>query len=255
MLTQIKRWLWPAVIPTVSEADWRAVERTLPCLNHLDHAEREALRALALAFLDRKVFSGAQGFEPDNAARLSIALQACLLVLKLGLHAYDGWEGVIVYPPGGFMIPQRRQDAAGVVHEYEQEALGQAWDDGPVLLTWADDPTRDAGINVVIHEFAHKLDMLDGHVDGRPPLPPGIRPEAWRHSFSRAYADFCARADSGLPLFMDAYAAEDPGEFFAMCCEVFFCKPVPLRAHYPDVYALLCGYFQQRPLPEPPPPG
>jgi Mlc titration factor MtfA (ptsG expression regulator) len=254
MLARIRRWLRPAAITTVSDADWQAVERTLPCLNHLTVSEREALRVLARAFLDRKVFSGAQGYEPRNNARLSIALQACLLVLKLGLHAYDGWEGIIVYPPGGFMIPQRRQDAAGVIHEYEQEALGQAWEGGPVLLTWMDDLSQDAGSNVVIHEFAHKLDMLDGRVDGRPPLPPGIRPEAWRRSFRQAYADFCARADNGLPLFMDAYAAEDPGEFFAMCCEVFFCKPVPLRVHYPDVYALLCGYFQQHPLPESPRP-
>lgn len=250
MLAQIKRWLWPAATATLSEADWRAVEHTLPCLNHLALAEREDLRALALAFLDRKVFSGAGGFEPDNTIRLSIALQACLLVLKLGLHAYDGWDGVIVYPPGGFRIPQRRVDAAGVIHEFEQDALGQAWEGGPVLIAWGEAP--DAGSNVIIHEFAHKLDMLDGTVDGRPPLPPGIRPEAWRRAFSLAYADFSARADSGLPLFMDAYAAENPGEFFAMCCEVFFCKPVPLRAHYPEVYALLCGYFRQTPLPEEP---
>lgn len=251
MLARIKRWLSPKPQPEIAEAAWRAVEDGLPCLAHLDHEERQALRSMALAFLERKVFSGAHGFVPDNTVRLSLALQACLLVLKLGLHAYDGWQGIIVYP-GGFLIPQRRVDSAGVMHEYAQEALGQAWEDGPVLIAWTPDSPLGAAGNVVIHEFAHKLDMLDGVADGRPPLPPGISPQRWKHVFTRAYEDFCWHVDNALPTFMDAYAAEHPAEFFAMCSEAFFCQPRALHRHYPEVHDLLCSYFQQHPLPEEP---
>jgi len=247
MITWIKRWLRRNSPPQVPESLWRRVERDLPCLRHLDSEERRALRTMALDFLDRKVFSGAHGFEPDNTVRLSIALQACLLVLKLGLHAYDGWTGIIVYP-GEFLIPQRRVDAAGVTHEFSQQALGQAWQDGPVLIARQAMESLGEASNVVIHEFAHKLDMLNGAADGRPPLPVGVSATQWSHAFSRAYGDFCYRVNAGEPSFMGAYAAEHPAEFFAMCCESFFCQAEALHQHYPEVYQLLAAYFRQNPL-------
>ncbi|MBS1210038.1 MAG: hypothetical protein H6R19_2436, partial [Proteobacteria bacterium] len=105
----------------VSNTQWTAVETRLPCLDHLDERERQDLREMAMMFLDQKVFSGAADFEPDNFARLSIALQACLPVLKLGLEAYAGWHGIIVYP-GDFVIPRREVDANGLLHEYTEDA-------------------------------------------------------------------------------------------------------------------------------------
>ena len=232
---------------TLPDALWHAVETPLAgLLAHLDAAERAALREMALHFLDHKVFSGAAGFEPDNRVRLSIALQACLPVLKLGLDSYADWRGIIVYP-GDFVIPRREVDEAGLLHEYHEDALGEAWPGGPVVLAWFDDPADYDGAQVVIHEFAHKLDMLNGEADGLPPLHAGMSEAAWCDAFEPAYADFCARVDAGEDTLLDPWAAEHPAEFFAIASECFFTAPGGLCAQYPEVYAQLCAFYRQDP--------
>ncbi|MDP5241251.1 zinc-dependent peptidase [Uliginosibacterium sp. 31-16] len=231
---------------SVAASLWQAVEASLPCLAHLNPEERQALREMALDFLDHKVFSGAADFEPDNFARLSIALQACLPVLKLGLEAYAGWRGIIVYP-GDFIIPRREVDENGLLHEYEEDALGESWDGGPVVLSWFDDPADYAGANVVIHEFAHKLDMLAGEPDGMPPLHAGMNVEAWREAFDAAYEDFCQRVDAEENTELDPYAAEHPAEFFAVASEAFFTAPDELFRDYPAVYRQLAAFYRQDP--------
>lgn len=230
----------------VSDATWRRVEARLPFLDYLSAEDRVALRAQALAFAARKVFWGAHGFEPDTEVRLSIALQACLLVLKLGVKAYDGWRGIIVYP-GEFAVPRRLMDPDGVLHEYVDEALGESWEGGPVVLAWFDDMADYAGANVVIHEFAHKLDMLDGEADGVPPLHAGMRYEAWQAAFEPAYADFRAQVEAGKTGYIDPYAAEHPAEFFAVLSEVFFTRPALLHVRYPAVYRQLAAFYRQDP--------
>ncbi|MDQ7988766.1 MAG: zinc-dependent peptidase [Candidatus Dactylopiibacterium sp.] len=222
---------------------WEAVEAAQPWLSRLTPAERARLRELALAFLDQKVFSGANGFEPDNTVRLSIALQACLPVLELGLEAYAGWRGIIVYA-GDFMIPRRVVDDDGVLHEYDEEALGEAWHGGPVVLSWFDDARELEGIQVVIHEFAHKLDMLNGEADGLPPLHAGMSEEAWCAAFDAAFDDLCARDDAGLDTALDPYAAEHPAEFFAVASESFFTEPDVLAQAYPAVYRQLVLFYR-----------
>lgn len=231
----------------VPETLWQTVERGLDCLQHLSADERLALRRMALDFLDEKVFTGANGFEPDDLARLSISLQACLPVLKLGLQAYAGWRGIIVYP-GDFVIPRRQLDENGVMHEYDEEALGESWDGGPVVLSWFDDPEDYQGANVVIHEFAHKLDMLGGEADGLPPLHAGMSMQAWLNAFEPAFEDFCRRVDGDETLPLDAYAAEHPAEFFAVASEAFFSTPAELHAAYPAVYRQLQDFYRQDPL-------
>ncbi|PLK47187.1 zinc-dependent peptidase [Uliginosibacterium sp. TH139] len=233
--------------PDVPEALWSAVEASLSCLAHLSPEQRLRLRQMALAFLDDKVFAGAQGFEPDNFARLSIALQACLPVLNLGLDAYAGWRGIIVYP-GDFVIPRRFIDEDGLLHEYEEDALGESWDGGPIVLSWFDNPADYEGANVVIHEFAHKLDMLGGEADGRPPLHAGMNVDTWCAAFDAAYEDFCARVDAEEKTELDPYAAEHPAEFFAVCSEAFFTAPAGLVHDYPGVYAQLAAFYRQDPL-------
>lgn len=231
----------------VPESLWQAAEARLPFIAAMPAAARERLRRLVLAFLDDKVFSGAQGFEPDDLVRLSIALQACLPVLELGLSAYAGWKGIIVYP-GEFVIPRRVVDEDGVLHEYDEEALGEAWSDGPVVLSWYADPADYAGTNVVIHEFAHKLDMLSGEADGVPPLHSGIDEAEWIETLDAAYEDFCARIDDGEDTAIDPYAAEHPGEFFAVMSEVFFTGPTLMRTEYPALYALFVRFYRQDPV-------
>ena len=228
--------------PSVDEMQWQRVEATLPFLEHLVPDDRLRLREMALAFLESKQFHGAQGLELDDDMLLAIALQACLPVLHIGLQAYDGWVGVIVYP-GDFVIPRQIVDDAGVLHEYEDEVLGEAWEGGPVLLSWFTGDEAPEGVNVVIHEFAHKLDMENGGVDGLPRLRPGMSRRQWAEVFEQAYEDFCAEVERGADTAIDPYGAEHPGEFFAVVSEVFFEAPLVLQARFPAVYDQLVRFY------------
>ena len=230
----------------IAEATWQAVESRLPFLGHLPKRDRQDLRALALQFLDRKVFCGARDFEPDTPVRLSIALQACLPILKLGLGSYDGWTGIIVYP-GDFVVPRRIVDNDGLLHEYDEEALGESWEGGPVVLSWFDNPDDYAGANVVIHEFAHKLDMLNGEADGLPPLHAGMSEDDWLDAFEAGYEDFCDRINYDEETDIDPYAAEHPAEFFAVLSEVFFTQPGLLTQRYPAIYGQMRLFYRQDP--------
>lgn len=240
----------PATVPAET---WDRVEAPLACLGHLDRDERLALRELALRFIARKQWSGAAGLALTDETRLGIALQACLPILKLDLAAYDGWLEIIVYP-GGFVIPRRQTDEDGVLHEYDEVVLGEAWRSGPVVVCAGDEEAPDA--NVVIHEFAHKLDMINGEADGLPPLHAGMSVQDWKRAFSAAYRNFCRRTDAGQRLALDPYAAEHPSEFFAVASEVFFTAPAALARLYPAVYRQLALFYRQDPLvrlPAPPP--
>jgi hypothetical protein len=230
----------------IDEAQWQAAEAMLPFLGHLDADERQQLRELAREFIAEKEWSGARGLELTLGIQLSIALQACLLVLELGLEHYRGWVGIVVYP-GDFLIPRRIMDEDGVVHEYDDTVMGEAWEGGPVLLSWFDDPEDAQGVNVVIHEFAHKLDMENGAIDGVPVLPADLSPAAWRAAFEPAYEDFCQRVDRDEDTPLDPYAAEHPSEFFAVMSEAFFETPKELREAYPEVFAQLRRYYRQDP--------
>ena len=134
------------------------------------------------------------------------------------------------------------------MHEFDDQVAGEAWEGGPVLLSWFDRPEAADGMNVVIHEFAHKLDMLNGPPDGLPPLHEGMKRQAWIDAFEPAYADFCARVDDGEETWIDPYAAEHPAEFFAVTSEVFFEAPDLLRHEYPAVYEQLRQFYRQDPL-------
>jgi MtfA peptidase len=141
------------------------------------------------------------------------------------------------------VIPRQQVDENGVVHEFNDEVLGEAWEDGPVLLSWETGAEEDDLVNVVIHEFAHKLDMLNGGADGFPPLPPDMSREEWARDFSRAYDSFCHSLDTGLPTALDPYAGEHPAEFFAVASEAFFEAPGMLRHAHPAVYRQLSTLF------------
>ncbi|KAA3654238.1 MAG: hypothetical protein DWQ11_05550 [Proteobacteria bacterium] len=256
MLGSLKRWLLgPARQTPVPAAQWQRVEAGLPFLAYLPAEARARLRTLALDFLAQKTFHGAGGLVLTDDMLLAIALQACLPILNTGLAAYRDWVGVVVYP-GDFVIPREEMDEDGVVHEYDDPVLGEAWPGGPVIVSWQDTAPAD-GLNVVIHEFAHKLDMCNGQADGFPPLAPDMPRAVWARIFSAAYDDFCDRLDSGRPLPIDAYAAESPAEFFAVMSEAFFETPTRLRAAYPAAYAQLKRLYGLDPAaganPSPPP--
>ncbi|NMG74119.1 zinc-dependent peptidase [Aromatoleum diolicum] len=230
----------------VPEAMWVRVEARLRFLDYLTTAHRAQLRELARAFIAEKQFHGAQGLVLNDQIILAIALQACLPVLRVGLGAYRGWVGVVVYP-GDFVIPRQEMDAAGVVHEYDDEVLGEAWEGGPVLVSWYGQGDAPDGVNVVIHEFAHKLDMLNGTVDGLPILPADMSRKVWAEAFSDAYERFCDQVDSGRDTALDPYAAEHPGEFFAVASEAFFETPCMLQREFPAIYEQLSMFYRADP--------
>lgn len=226
----------------VSDALWARAEARLPFLEFLNPDDRARLRELARGFVAEKQFHGAQGMELSDEIILGIALQACLPILHRGLDAYRGWIGVVVYP-GDFVIPREEMDEAGVVHEYDDHALGEAWEDGPVLVSWHEGDSAPDGVNVVIHEFAHKLDMANGAVDGCPPLPADMSRQVWASVFNEAYEQFCQQVDAEEDTLLDPYGAEHPAEFFAVASEAFFEAPAALEAELPGVYGQLRDFY------------
>ncbi len=239
----------------ITDFQWQSVEHELPFLNYLSPADRLRLRELARQFISAKQWIGAQDLHLTAEMQLTISLQACLPILNLGLEWYADWVGIVVYP-GDFVIPRQWLDEAGVMHEFDDEVLGEAWDGGPVLLSWfeADQAPLaatghgDVPINIVIHEFAHKLDMQHGLADGMPPLHPDMSRQAWATALQDAFADMNQRLDRGEASVLDPYAAEDPAEFFAVASESFFTHPQQLLAEYPAVYRQLALFYRQDPL-------
>lgn len=233
--------------PEIPDALWHEAEAALPFLGHLTPDERAHLRQLAREFIAAKEWSGAQGLQLTPRIQVAIALQACLPVLHLGLDWYAGWVGIVIYP-GDFLIPRRMMDEDGVMHEFDDEVMGEAWYGGPVLISWFEHPQDADGINVVIHEFAHKLDMKSGEADGLPPLHGNMSRQRWIDVMSRAFRHFRQRVDSGEDTLLDPYAAELPTEFFAVTSEAFFQTPEMLRGEYPEVYEQLRDFYCQDPL-------
>lgn len=236
------RHLFFRPMPEIPADLWLRTEARLPFLDALSWDERARVRELACAFLASKQFHGARDFELNDEMLLSIALQAVLPVYRLGLSAYRGWIGIIIYS-GDIVIPRSEIDEYGIVHEFNDEVLGEARADGPVLLSWPAADREENGINVVIHEFAHKLDMAHGGADGLPPLPSDMSYREWAHDFNAVYEAFCRSVALGVPTVLDPYAAEDPAEFFAVSAEAFFETPLELRAAHPRIHAQLARLF------------
>ncbi|OQA33409.1 MAG: Protein MtfA [Betaproteobacteria bacterium ADurb.Bin341] len=230
----------------ISDALWQKTVDALPFLSCLSEDEKNRLRHLSELFLAEKRFSAAGGLILDEAMCVAIAAQGCLPILELGLSAYHGWLGIVVYPDE-FIVPRRFEDESGVVHEFDDVISGEAWPGGPLIISWNDVRMAGSGYNVVIHEFAHKLDMQNGEDDGGPPLHSGIRREEWEHILLAAYRHFCHRVDSGEETPIDPYASEHPSEFFAVLTESFFERPQVVRSEYPELYELFARYYRQDP--------
>jgi hypothetical protein len=230
---------------------WHDSIASVPVLSSLDPREQHRLRRLASLFLHEKTITGAGGLSVDSSMRVYIAAQACLLILNLDLDYFRGWSEVIVYPDT-FVVSREEYDSSGVVHETRRALAGEAWRRGPVILSWSDaragaSPHGPAS-NVILHEFAHKLDMLNGAANGMPPLHYGMVREAWTAALSQAYESLYHQVERHHHTAIDPYAAESPAEFFAVLTEVFFQQPERLNHLYPDVYRQLRLYYRQDPL-------
>ncbi|MBU6259514.1 MAG: zinc-dependent peptidase [Burkholderiales bacterium] len=236
---------------------WKRTLVRYPFLQRRDAAAGERLRRLTSLFLDRKEFSAADGLQLTDAMAVAIAAQAVLPVLELGLARYDGFVGIVVHPD---LVVARRSvvDEHGLVHEYDEELAGEAMAGGPVMLSWRDvrSAGRDAEIayNVVIHEFAHVLDLANGESDGMPELPPDISATQWRATLDGEYESFAARVEAGARTWLDPYGAQGEDEFFAVASEAFFVDPWTLRGEHGALYALFARYYRQDPARERPQP-
>lgn len=237
----------------IPEPLWQLTLARYPFLAARHEADLAELRRLSSLFLARKEFHGAAGFVVSDEVAVAVAAQACLPVLRLGLQAYDGFVGIVMHA-GEVLAPREVQDEDGVVHQYEELLAGEAMEGGPLMLAWSEmehgaDPSAglDSVYNVVIHEFAHVLDMADGMPDGVPLLPSRAARETWLNTLEAEWQDFCERVDLGEPTLIDPYGAESLDEFFAVASEAFFVAPQALRQEQPALYGLLAGYFQQDP--------
>ena len=234
----------------IPDSLWQLTLARLPFLAQRSDADLAELRRLASLFLDQKEFTGADGLVVDDAMAVCIAAQAVLPVLRFGLAPYDGFVGIVVHPDE--VVAQREvMDDDGVVHAYDEVLAGEAMEGGPVMLSWRDvadaGETAASGYNVVIHEFAHVLDMGDGAADGVPPLPSAQARRDWLAVLMPAYDRHGEQVVCGYDTLLDPYGAQGPEEFFAVASETFFVNPKELRAEHPDLYGLLARYFRQDP--------
>ncbi|HIQ42650.1 MAG TPA: zinc-dependent peptidase [Pseudomonas oleovorans] len=233
----------------IDPAQWAEVRRHLPILDGLDEEEEQLLRERAVLFLHDKHLTTLSGLALGPVERLLLAVQAQLPLLHLGeLEWYRGFHEIVLYPDD-FLSPQRHRDASGIEHEWDDARSGEAWQQGPVILAWPGVVASGGweGYNLVIHELAHKLDMLDGTANGLPPLHRDMRVLDWANAMQTAYERMNAEldADPEAHTAIDPYAAEDPAEFFAVTSEYFFTAPDLLAAAFPEVYRQLSLFYRQ----------
>lgn len=220
----------------------------------LDESERARLHELIQVFVAEKRWEGAGGLTLDDEIRVTIAAQACLLILALPHDYYRNVRTIIVYP-STVVPPQRRPgvfERSGGPLEIEEPVLGMAFHRGPVILVW--DATLHGGRhpahghNVVFHEFAHKLDLLDGAADGAPPLKGRAEYRDWAAVCTAEYGRLRSELAQGRESFLIAYGATNAAEFFAVATEQFFDEPHRLLREAPELYRVLRGYYRQDPV-------
>lgn len=229
---------------------WAVIDRHSPAVTHLSADERDRLGGIVRVLLDEKRFEGCAGLAMTDEIRVTIAAQAALLVLNRPGDYYAGLRSVLVYP-ASYRAWTREQDEIGIVTEGVDERLGEAWEHGAVVLSWADvvrgGENDHDGHNVVLHEFAHLLDAQEGDMNGAPLLSDRAGYGEWSRVFSAAYEGLVRDVRRGRRSLLDPYGAEHPAEFFAVATEVFFERPVAMRREHPDLYRELAGYYGQDP--------
>ncbi|MFF7709831.1 zinc-dependent peptidase [Pseudomonas sp. NPDC007930] len=236
----------------ISDTLWAQARAGLPILDGLSAEQDALLRERSALFLHAKTLSALPGVELDDTGRVYLAAQAQLPLLGLPeLNWYQGFHEIVLYPDD-FLSPQRYRDGSGVEHEWDAEHSGEAWHQGPVIMAWPGVLASGEweAYNLVIHELAHKLDMLSGAANGLPPLHSDMRVQAWADAMQGAYNDLNAQLDANPDgeTAIDPYAAENPAEFFAVTSEYFFSAPDLLVEAYPQVYAQLRLFYRQDPL-------
>lgn len=253
-------WQWLSdyrrkkILATPFPSEWeRHVQSNTPYYQYLNSEEKKRLKDLIQIFIAEKYWLGCNSLELTDEIKVIIAAHACLMILALPNDYYRNVESIYVYPTTIFSP----ESSAGFFEvrttpvRGPMPILGEAHHSGPVILVWdaVKKETRhpEHGHNVVFHEFAHKLDMLDGSADGTPLLTTPEQYQWWVEICSKEYLELCNKVEHGKPTFFDSYAATDEAEFFAVITEYFFCKPKKMKHHHPELYQVLQGFYRQDP--------
>lgn len=222
----------------------------VPVYRHMDVELQQQLHKLVKQFLYQKKFIGCAGQHIDDDVRVTIAAQACMLLLNRPSRVYAGLDTVLVYP-SAFMAPRKHVDDAGVVTEARQDLLGESWGDGRVVLAW--DHVLNGtlnwteGHNVVLHEFAHQLDSESGSNNGAPWLGDRASYQRWSEVLSRDFANLQVDAMYRQQSVLDHYGASSPAEFFAVATEAFFARPYEMASRHPQLFAEFLQYYRVDP--------
>jgi Mlc titration factor MtfA (ptsG expression regulator) len=242
------------ILATAFPNEWeRLIQNNIQYYQHLNNEEKKRFQDLIQIFIAEKDWLGCNGLELTDEIRVMIAAHACLLILALPNDYYHNVKSIFVYPttiyspetPIGFF------EVTTTPVRGAMPILGEAHLHGPVILVW-DEVKRETrhpehGHNVVYHEFAHKLDMLDGSADGTPLLATQEEYQRWVEVCSKEYLELCNKVEHGKPTFFDSYAATDEAEFFAVVTESFFCEPENMKHNHPKLYQVLLGFYRQDP--------
>lgn len=221
-------------------------------LGRLPEADVAELYGHIQVFLSEKRFEGCAGFEVTEEVRVTIAAQACLLLLHRDTDYFPSTQTIMVYPDEFEVEVAETAGDDWIVTEYTEDRSGESWDYGPIVLSWRDvvesSHPEAAGYNVVIHEFSHQLDLENGEIDGVPGLPDADAFARWKENFTLAWEAHCTAVERGARTVLDEYGAESPHEFFSVVVEAFFEMPESLQQLHPGVYNLLVEYFRQDPV-------
>ena len=236
-------------------SEWqRLIQNNIPYYQYLNAEEQKQLQNLIQIFIAEKYWLGCDGLELTDEIRVVIAAHACLLILALPNDTYHNVESIYVYP-STVLSPDRAPgffEVSTAPTRGPMPILGEAHHHGgPVILVW-DAVKRETrhpehGHNVVYHEFAHKLDMLDGSADGTPPLATPEEYQQWSEVCTQEYLELCDKVEDGRPTFLDSYAATNEAEFFAVVTENFFSNPENMNHHHPKLYQVLKDFYRQDP--------
>jgi MtfA peptidase len=239
----------------LSSEERALLDRNIPYLASLSREDRAELEGLVRIFVAEKSFEGCGGLALTDEIKLTIAGQACLLLLHRETDIYPNVDAILVYP-SAYRAPTEQHDGLVVV-QGDQERLGESWQRGLVVLAWdhvlAGAAQPHDGQNVVLHEFAHQLDSEDGVMNGTPELAPSspfrarARYTSWAHVLGDEFEELSQRLHAGRPSDIDPYGATNPAEFFAVLTEMFFEKPRALERRHPELYRELADFYKQDP--------
>ena len=245
------KWPWKASdTAEITDLPW-AEALAIPLLANLSDDEQVKLVQLADRFLQQKRLVFLQGLTAEPIIEARIALLFCLPILELGLEWLDGFHEVLIYP-APFIVDDEWEDDIGLVHNQRVVQSGQSWQQGPIVLNWLDiqDSFDASGFNLIIHEVAHKLDTRNGDRASGVPFIPLREVAGWEHDLHAAMNNIQDEIDlvGENAASIDAYAAPDPAECFAVLSEYFFSAPELFAPRFPALWQRFCGFYRQDPL-------